>query len=372
MISVLVVLFSHYAWCIKANDSFEIEGKIEQTYHLQNTDKISYLTNWFRLMVDGPKCKIRSGNLGDDAVRFFEHFCDGTNSYMLIQYDESKTNIAHYISKGQNLVRTNSSGSRSNVNNATLIINVGLVPEYAYGLISPVWLAYGSGEFYLNNTSNRCEPVVSMGRGFRERGLTVDSQWKLSDRAPHILSSMCDFYDGKTYREEGGRFIEDSLPEPLDKPTTNVIYQVTSWTNFNTLSFPLSWEVVRYRPNVSRRKMELASKVKGVSQIIRSGLTTSQLELLLPNRTRITDKRLSQLGFSIGQYTYSVVDGQVKDPNELSELKDFKRSIAAAKAGAPRKPQRFGLMAIMVLLMAFPVVLWFWRHYHGNNPAHSD
>src|SRR6266478_1453322 len=125
LVSLWVILAAPSATSLAAI-SFEAEGSIEHQFFLTNVPSVHW-SNWFRLSVSGCRTVIRTGGMSDQSVEFFEHRCDGTKSSMLIKY-RPELDLTTWK-------------PRVPANEATLIVNNGLVPEYSYGIITPIWIA---------------------------------------------------------------------------------------------------------------------------------------------------------------------------------------------------------------------------------------
>ncbi len=182
------------------------------------------------------------------------------------------------------------------VNEANLFLNPSVVPDYGFGLITPVWLAYASSWFYQRAGQHRTEPVFFMGSGFRASHLTVESKWELARQPPRMLVWMCDFTDGNQYREEHGTLIKERLPAPFDKPTTNAFYEALSWTNLGPLRFPLEWRVVQYKPNFTRLSLEPTITTWGHTLDISNGTSLADFHPEIPLKTRVVDRTLESQG----------------------------------------------------------------------------
>jgi len=288
--------------------SFEAEVLVDLKWFKPGGGE-GHATNWFRVVVSDAKTRIRAGGMSNEKVQFFEHTCDGTNSAMLMQYVSDSDDDIHW--------------KRRVLNDAMLILNTGVVPEYNYGFITQVWLAYASRWFYSHSASHRTEPVFFMGRGFRSEGSTVESHWQLAKEPPGVLAWMCDYFDGGQYHREDLQLVRNPLPPPFDTLVTNSLYFVRSWTNFNELSLPLEWEIRRYRPNVSEGKLEVDYVTKGYTTAIRKGTSITNFTPTVPRRTYIIDRSLPAQGVSAAQYVYMTFEGRILTLPELQRRPDF-------------------------------------------------
>lgn len=359
--SVLVILSANQARGDSPAEAFEVEGTIDYNYRYENSDRRSQYTNWFRVSVKGCQSVIRAGGMTDERIEFFEYSCDGTNSALLISCFPATNITSAHMMKGGKLTEVALPQARTNLVDAQVILNSGVVPEYVFGLITPVWLAYASGCFYARGDSGEVEPVFFMGQGFRESGLKVRAQWQRASESPGLLAWMCDFYDGNRYGTDGSRFVTEPLPAPFNQPTTNVFYQVVEWTNSAGYKIPLRWKVERFRRNVQLQQLELESVTEGTCIGVRAGTTTTDFAARIPSRARITDRTLTARGLELKDFSYITYDGAAKTLPELQQLRGFQVALAEAQVGVRRREQRWMVVLAIVCVLAFPVVLVIWR-----------
>lgn len=325
--------------------SYEMDGYVEQKYIRKG--EWDMITNWFQVAVSGARSTIRTGGMTDKAVDYFEYVNDGTNSEMLIKYNPPDPLSA-----------------RKPINQASVIINSGAVPEYGFGLITPVWLACASSHFF-HSAGKQIEPIFYMGLGVRKHHLKVNAKWSLVAERPRLPEWMCDFSDGNTYNEENRALIVKKLPAPFDKPTTNSVYSVLSWTKVDDLHLPLEWRVIQYRPNLESQTLESKIISTGHTTVVRSGTSRDSFEIHAPEYSRVTDRTLEAQGVAVPEYTYLTTNGDLLPLSEIKKQIGFAPILAAGERRVPvhaSDRRLIVLAAIFIILCVLAVVLlWRWR-----------
>lgn len=326
--------------------SYEMDGDIESRYLRQDGEWAS-ITNWFEVSVSGCRSAIRTGSMGDPAVEYFEYVCDGTKSALLIKY---------YPPEVRGLT-----GRRRPINQANLIINPGSVPEYGFGLITPVWLACASSCFFQKNGS-QIEPIFYMGPGFREHHLKVEANWSLAGTNPKLPEWMCDFTDGKAYKDENGVFQTEPVPTPFDKPTTNAVFSVLSWTKLGDLHLPSKWQVIQYKPNFTSQTLEVQKIDTAYMTAVRDGTSRDSFAIQAPEYTRVTDRTLEARGVPVAEFSYISTNGKILSLSEMSQQRNF---MPILKEGVKRVlvPKKRSPLVVAVLILCFVAVaaVWKWR-----------
>jgi hypothetical protein len=246
------------------------------------------------------------------------------------------------------------------LNQASLTINSGVVPEYGFGLITPVWIATASSCFFQNSKSRQIEPIVSMGRGFREYSLKVLADWKLSSANPKLPEWMFDFADGKQYREEKSQLISENLAEPFDHPHTNLIYSVLSWTNLGDLHVPLEWKVVQYQPNFATGVVEPKIIDAGHTASLRKGTARSSFQIAAPEYTRVVDRTLRAQGVPVREYAYITTNGDLLSALEITKWQGFVPILAEGRKEFPLPKRRSFTPVTVLVLLCVSTVIFVW------------
>jgi hypothetical protein len=300
----------------------------------------------------------------DARVEYFEYCCDGTNSSLLIKYFTNRS-----ASASQRIIGGSMNGGLPKpgppVNDAHLILNEGFVPEYIYGQITPVWLAYSSRCFYEKAVTHQVEPVFFRGKGVREHGIKFNSFWKLSLKVPNLPEWMCDYFDGNRYGVDQDSFVVEALNFPFDKEATNTVYSVSAWTNIGGYTLPSSWQVVRYRRNLKSKMLELESETIGALLSVRAKSTVPSFAPDIPEHTRVTDKTVGSYGGKLSKFSYLTLTGKILNEAELKASNQFQvASDAASKTAAlsDRKLRKRAVIFVFAILMiGIPVVALIWR-----------
>lgn len=336
--------------------SYEIDGGIEQKY-IRLSGESGILTNWFHVSVSGCRSAIRTGSMGDKVINYFEYVSDGTNSELVIRYNpfEALTAVAVPNDKG-GLEAHKLAIPEKPINQANVTINSSTVPEYGFGLITPVWIAYASSCFFQQSKTDQIEPIFFMGAGFREHHLKVKANWSLAAKSPELPEWMHDFTDGKLYKEEHETLITTESPEPFDKPTTNSIYSVSSWTNAYDLHLPLRWQLIQYRPNDRTRVLEPKIIATGYTTAVRKGTSRTSFEIWAPEFARVTDRTLEAQGVPVRQYTYLTTNGNLLALSGMEKQPGFAAILAAGQRGVHAPGRRVFLFGLIFVILCFPLI----------------
>jgi hypothetical protein len=348
---------------VGAHEAYEAHGSLEQRW-LKTDLSWGTTTNWFWAVVSNCNCIIRTGGMADNAVEYFEYWSDGVSSTLLTKYAPS-TNVfvaARPFKNGVSL-KTNSVPYKV-LNDATLIINHGVIPEYGFGLITPVWLALASSCFYQSAVSNKSDPVIFIGAGFRESNLKVASRWHLADTPPRLLEWMCTISDGYRYHEEHDTLIKERLPSPFNKSFTNAWYSVLNWTNVNGLVIPRDWTLIQLRPSTGEDVLETNMITSGRTQKVFLSRAEQDLGLPIPPNTRVLDRTLPSQGIPIRECAYFTTNGQLLGIGELKKQLNFPLMLADARQSAYASTRRRAVLAVSLVLLCFPVAMVLWRSRH--------
>ena len=346
-----------------AREAYEAHGSVEQRW-LKTDLSWGTTTNWFWAAVSNCNCIIRTGGMADNAVEYFEYWSDGVSSTLLTKY-APLTNLlvaTRPLKNGVSL-KTNSVPYKV-LNDATLIINHGVIPEYGFGLITPVWLALASSCFYQCAVSNKSDPVIFIGPGFRESNLKVASGWRLADTPPRLLEWMCTICDGYKYHEEHDTLIKERLQSPFNKAFTNAWYSVLNWTNVNGLLIPREWTLIQLRPSAGRDFLETNMITSGRTEKVVLSEVEQDLGLPIPPNTRVLDRSLPSQGIPIREYAYFTTNGQLLSIPELKRQLNFPLMLADARQSAYSSTRRRTVLAVSLVLLCFPVAMVLWRSRH--------
>jgi hypothetical protein len=365
VIGFVTTLFGLSPASLAAN--YQASGSLIREY-VKPDRSTGTVSNWFRIVRADCSCRITAGAIRDPAIESFEYRCDGTNSSLLIKYSPDYTNLITAKPNDRQLTtKTNTEPARI-ANEATLMLNTGPVPEYGYGMISEVWLAYASACFYEASTNGRTEPVFSMGGGFREHHLTVKSEWKLTTSVPALLERMNDFSDGFRYNEQDGVVIKERLPGPFDKEHTNVVYSVLSWTNYGGLTLPYEWQVVQYKPDFQTGQLEPQVTTRGYTDSVEtSDDQGTDFAPFAPKNTRVIDSTLEAQGVPFGSYDYVTTNGKLRTVAEMAQDRNFKWAVTDAEKVRTAPGKRMLVAILAVLLIVFPLVFLLHRNWRGNS-----
>ena len=164
-------------------------------------------------------------------------------------------------------------------------------------LFYPVWLAYGADAYFQNLGGARAVSPLFPNRDFLTEpvsGKLLPANWSIHGKA--FLEDVSWFNDGtnETHWPDGKITMEKELP-PFENHYQEGHFEVLSWTNYNGLSYPKSFQLTFFRPagtSQADAHLETAYTVTGtLEQIRKTGPFSPVPEL--KTRTAITDTRLT-------------------------------------------------------------------------------
>jgi hypothetical protein len=354
-------------WQGAAAATLEVRGMMKMTFYGTGDGPHQHLTNWFSATIDGSKSRIRTGTTAAGDPEYFEYgnvHSDG--SYLLVNFPTN-----HLITSAIDL----GSGTPKEVtlpspvkplNEAMMIINPDAVPEYGYGYIAPVWLAYASSRYLSEVHQRKLTPILSMGQGFREYGGKVRAERRMNPEFPFLPRAFVDYRDGKEYGLSGSRLVSRPLPKPFGQETTNAVYEALTWTNANGFTIPLSFRLTRYYPRSEHpESLSLAETYEGCATQILS--TAEELaNPVIPAATLVTEHRFQQNRYRIHGYTYNTSDGRILDPAAVAKRKGFTAQMEAALSPAHPGQTRPILYCVLGIILAIPAILA-WSRLHSSN-----
>lgn len=350
---------SSLAGTVQLPVTYRVEGTIQREWHAPSGG-VRTLTNWFIATVSNSCSAIRSGGMTDNAVDYFEYVCDGQDSSMLTKYvPRDATSVL--IRRGGEFRKTPLKGKQATRNKATLMLNSGPVPEYGFGLISFVWIAYASAEFYSGQRTNYIDPVLDMGTGFRENELRVRAEWTLSPHAPALPEWMCDYGDGNQYSEEHGELIRKPFPKPFNSPMTNCVYEVLSWTNIGEVTLPSAWRLTEFRVNLEAKKYEIKAITTGITASADVQIPSGEFVIRGLADTRVLDRRLPAQGIPIRVVDYFSTNGSLLTLDQLRARPEFRPALADGLGARLAATKRRTTLLVIVAIFGFPSVFLLWN-----------
>lgn len=354
LIFILFLVVAKFNSQVKAAN-LEICGIISATLY-KDSSKISISTNWFIVELSGNKTWIKAGPMGDPIIRDFEYGLLDKYSYVLINYNTNKYATEAYQVTDGHATKIKLEVPQKGVNTAMMFVNSGRVPEYGFGLLNPVWLAYCSHLDLADSISNSTgyTPIFSMGSVFRENGGLANIQYILNSNAPHFLQNLVESGDFK-------RFDALDLPAPSTGFFTNAFYAVANWTNIANLTVPQKF----YATNLY--VMGGFGVVKS-ARIIYEG-TTLNIKLngaipspMIPSVTRIVERR-SAFVKPLLEFSYTTTNGILMNREKLILNENYEAEMSE-KALFPTPlsqkaylKRRIVLYTFFGLLAILPIVI---------------
>lgn len=328
------------------SDCIEIQGNIYESYFDKSGDKIGTKTNNFITILSKDRAKITIPLVGHPTIREIEYgFLDESSSYMLVNYHTNRViKEAVDIVDGKYEKQTLKEVQKP-INDASITINEGRVPEYGYG-ITPVWIAYCLNYcLTITNTSVRMTPLFPLGRN----GHTYRKNGGLSDVSYELYSndSLFPIKVIEEVNEGSAKGVDISFLQKA-KAFTNTVYNVIEWTNIANMDIPKRFYVTNYFP-----ENEIGGKVvyEGVSTSFEENKDISW-KFQIPEVTYVTERRSSYVE-PLEKFNYVTTNGHLMSREDI--LKNEEYIIAANEAENLKYPNQLlrGIFIVLSILVCF-------------------
>jgi len=320
MILVAVLILFSVAIATPASKStqqvevLEISGSIVQKIYFSKENIIQSQTNSFVVSIWGNHARIEAGPMDNDKITGFEYGMLGKDSYLLTRYVTNLLATEVYQMDGTQPAKLKTPVRPEN--DATLTINDGVVPEYAFGFISPVWLAYC---FHLERTNaltarTQYPPIFPMGSPFRSDDGLADISYTLNTNPPYMVQSLMECGDPHQLKP---------LRSYTDGIFTNAEYRALAWTNFSGFTVVQQFQVTNFVIGsrlgvIVRRTVVYEGTATNIALRLKPVPAFS-----IPDRTYVVERR-SAMATPLSNFGYTTKNGHLLDRTELLNDADFK------------------------------------------------
>ncbi len=321
LLVISACLVARYATKVPKQVSvLEISGIIKQSIYYAEAKTLRTITNNFTVKIWDDKARIEAGPMDNLSLSGFEYGMLGKDSYLLIRLVPGlmATEVYQVKNGGAKLVKLKTPVKSEN--DANLTINDGEVPEYSFGLISPVWMAYcfHLGGTNVNQTTARLPPIFSMGSPFRTANEIADISYTLNSQAPFMLQTLSEY----------GNPDQIKALAPLTKEIfTNAIYRVVTWTN-------VGGNEVAQQFQVNNTFIGSRAGVIITRNIVYEGVATNIVvrtepapQIQVPKNTRVSEHR-SKMVTPLDSFSYLSKDGHLLTREEILKNSEYKDQLS--------------------------------------------
>jgi hypothetical protein len=287
------------------------------------------------------------------------------------RYGAEDTNSSYFINKFIDVTVTNVTQVRNREsidiplktpakpkNEATAELRPTLVPPPMRGLISPVWIAYGS-RCYFAGRDSIIEPLFYMGNQRLQSVISVRGSWRFSPKAPYLLTSLIDYRDGKVL----------GLQHPFTLETTNSVYEVLNWTNIGALTIPQQFRITHYVPDTKATdvpRLAVFAVIDGVATEVLDRTEITDFSPAVSVATRVVDRRFKKETQSDQPIVYMAKAGKILNLEEMRELPALQKTHFGGAAAQRRRVSNYkvGIYASLALLFGIPLIFFakrLWR-----------
>ena len=329
---------------------FTAEGEVVYKIFYGMGGKVSYqLHKHFLIKRNGAQWFIQTSSLNDkykdeqaDVYFYREAGCDGTNVFWL-----SKNNI------NPSTNQTTQADDKKPVD-VEATITAGIVPNYNYNLISPVWLAYASKPYFdkVKDGKVKHAEYVSDEEFFNE---TVPAEWQISPEAPEFIQAITYHHDGTTLKRTPDGEEKVTYPKPYDRGFVGPRFISDEYTNIDGFSTPMHFKLDIIEPSIeSTNGFEVAASVEGHLTGFSRQVDIQSFYPEIVGKALITDNRFLNKGMK--DFAYVAKQGgpwlQVGNTN-LDKFVNYYEKYYAGKLGAntllTASTKRFIIISFIVI-----------------------
>ena len=274
---------------------FQVNGNLVYSTDIRGStgnEKIKHFRS-FQVVRKGEQWKIRTANLKEDqffnATDYDEMGCDGTRIFDLKSFDENHPNISKREGRitAQGRVRQDE------------------VPHgLDDGFIYPLWLAYCSSNYFLNQNDNRVAAPLFMTEDSLQGAVSpvfkLPAEWRLNDS--NFVSEIAWQSEGKALVSENGACRLIALLPPFDSGYLMASFKTTDWIKLCRLTMPAVFAMKAFFPNWKTKNCEISYIIEGRVKTIHPLQEFSFLPELT-KKTLITDTRY-RLSGGCGHLSY--------------------------------------------------------------------
>ncbi len=320
-----------------------------------NSSTAHVASNWFVVTIDDKNTRIKAGPMGDPAIIDFEYGLLDADSYLLINYATNLlvTEINQVVDGVAKKVKL--ATPKKAENTAMIFVNNGRIPEYALGMLSPVWLAYCFNLDLPDSETNhfQASPIFPMGKAYREQGGLADMTYALNSQPPFFLQTLTESGDSK-------HFETLKMLSPSRGVFTNGVYNVERWTNVASLTAPQKFYATNYF-------VMGPSGLADVEKIVFEGTATdfvanapSPTPFNIPLVTRVVERR-STLVAPMSDFSYTTTNGILMSREKLVQHEDFIAELSEKHGSMPSGPNLKSRLIVRVTfgaLVVLPFAIW--------------
>lgn len=360
--------------------SFLVQGTVTRTVHSYEQEQSASESFRFTFRVNGTSWLVRTEPI--DPLHLYEFFLTGSDSTNVYQLHTPKRIVAGYdptnlpprfrASLAPEVLQRIKSGYTNGSNSCIAYIYDGNIPEYGQSPAAPLWLAFGSAQFFTLPRAKAAAPCVW--------------QWVYlpGQRAiyPVILNASVDLGTGVWAIPAHivfGAPVTEGHNGPTDKTTlarnesrfTTADYTVSSSTNFGDLWLPLEFKLRRFftTGGTSDGKEvvleEFVATVKQVETNVGQALMMPAPEI----GATVSDHRTlvcAAMAGSRQSFEYRAEERRWKSVSEVTNTDKYigqvKAVASAAASQASRAHRRVVVLSVLVTVaIVFALTPWLLR-----------
>jgi len=228
--------------------------------------------------------------------------------------------------------------------------------------INYLWLAYASGCYFSEQSTNRLIPIWMLDDpNLRDMDFTVPALWQL--QVPSSLPSRVVYLNDGTHHTVSDNRMPSTFryAAPFDQGFTNAEYEVLASTNVDGLVIPTQFTFTRYY--VEGKRLLMRTFTQGNATLIRKGTTVSDFRPQFTGRSVTFDKRFRNAKDPVPSVRYWVTNGNWPEINSLSNpyvtsLKKYKGAKAASVTLSKRGNAKHTLLVWLFALLAVLPPVW--------------
>ena len=311
----------------------------------------------FSIVLD--RCSFRLEETGQDpGLAAQSLFYDRTNWYHRLVPDSNQkiTNITRFTDKGPiSVPLKNPHKARSPATITVSPVLESLLPKLTSVL--PVWLAFGSGCHFRDQTNQSIPPLYYMTDGQLHSAQRIRAD-RVMDSQGTFLNSYTDYWDEHLFPEQ--RRDCNGL--------TNIAFSITGWTNLGGTKYPSGFRFMRYffSPSPKPRywqSMDVSAFVDTAQVLASAGAVTPAI---LPD-TYVIHHPSTSFEESSNPIGYRAGDGRLKTQAEVNAAAAQRQSRHSVQ-----QPSNSGIRAAIILSAALVPLIFLVRLCRAKGNARKE
>lgn len=292
-----------------------------------------------QILKDGDKLRIKTWISGSNYPASI-FICDSNRAFTCVEYTPLRT--------------------KKSANNASVWVSTYRRPKYIIGKLVPLWLMVQGNEEFNQKDGRTWTSVFGDG-----------SHFDLDKQPPVIPETKAEpfwMYGFSSYSET---FEVQNSHDPSKRIVQENTFTILSWTNFNGIKFPRSFDTVVKRMDKASGGLSTFNSMAQYQFVLNvvEQLPGDGFAVDAPLFSEVMDMRPRELKVAESGASYLSTNGVIYE-EILKGAKDprLPHIVVALGDGSLEKlernsPRRLAIIFSLIFLTIFPTILWLWRRW---------